>query len=217
MTTSIKTVLSALISTAIVLSITATTYAQSVFWQLDVSTPTFTQQTATFNLDYNVVSTEANDEFTVELLANGTTIESQNVSTSGKYGYNGRFVRSNVPEGTYTYIVKATRSADTTTQQTAPKTVSVDVPDARIVTATTTTPNGNTATAVAATTSPDATATGATAITPVTETASTTSATEVKGTSDTTRNFTIAGLLLLALAGGAIWYGVSNYLNKKDV
>jgi hypothetical protein len=216
MTSSIKTFISLLIAAVVVLSISAVTYAQTMFWQLDVSTPTFTQQTSTFNLDYHVLSTEATDAFTVELKANGTVIETQNVSTGGKFGYNGRFVRSNVPEGTYTYTVKAVRTADSSVQETAPKTVSVDVPDARVVTATATTANGNTATAVAATTNPAASATGAANATPITQTASAQSDTEVKGASNRTRNFTIAGLLLLALAGGAIWYGISNYLNKKD-
>ena len=223
MVASIKTIAALFVAAIIVLATSAATNAQTVYWQFNVSTPTYEQQTSTFNLDYNILSTEQTDAYKVELIANGSVLETQNPSTT-KFGLTGRFVRSDVPEGIYTYTVKATRTADNSTQETAPRTVQVNLPEAQVIlvpaTVAPTTEEGTTATPATTsagteggTTAPEEEATA----TPTTQTASATTDTDVQGASTRARNFTIAGLLLVALVGGTIWYVISSRLNKKDV
>jgi hypothetical protein len=218
MTKTISTLLTGLFISVLLLVTSMSAHAAS-YWKLEVSTPATTLQSSTFNLDYSIMASDTNEDFTVQLIANNNVVETQNVTTGEKFGYNGRFTKTNVPEGSYTYFVKATSATDASEQQSTARNVTVNLPDTQVVAITTNDTTGDTnVTAVRTNTTANGTEVATAVTTGLTETSSTQASTDVQGTSNNnSRNFTIAGLLLLAFAGGAIWYGISNYLNKKDV
>ena len=212
------------ISTSFVLASTNVAMAQS-YWTLEVSSPASVQNNATFNLDYSLLSTEQFQPYTVELVANGANVvEIQNVSTNDKFGYNGRFSINNVPEGSYSYFVKATNNSDNSIQQSSTKNVTVDLPDAKVlVISSTENSSDNQLNNVDRTTllSNSQNTDNGQEATAITETSSDTAGTKVEGQQDNNQNNTarnvallVAGLAFLLALAGLLW---SKFKQTKEV
>jgi hypothetical protein len=220
MTKTISSIVSAVFLSIALLLTVSTVQAQSIdrYWTVKISKPAPVMTSSTINLDYIVFSTVSGDTFDVTLLNNGSSTGIvQTLVSTGKGGDSGRFTVNNVPEGTYGYSVLAKNTADGSSQVSDSSSFTVNLPDSQTVVASNV--NGETnVTAVRTNTTANGTEVATAVTTGLTETSSAQANTAVQGASDNnSRNFTIAGLLLLALAGGAVWYGISNYLNKKDV
>ncbi len=83
------------------------------YWQLQMFDPAVTTS-RTINIEYKVASTIREDEFTVELLENGTSKEVRAITTD--YGDSVVFSVALPATGTYTYKINATNSGDATTK-----------------------------------------------------------------------------------------------------
>lgn len=88
--------------------------AQSVprYWTVKLSSPS-AQVSKTFNLDFQVASTIADDSFVVTLYQNGVnTGQTVNVASTGKGGDSGRFTVTVPTSGAYSYYVSAVNTSD---------------------------------------------------------------------------------------------------------
>ncbi|MDL2341993.1 MAG: hypothetical protein QFB87_02870 [Patescibacteria group bacterium] len=128
-------VLSILASTASLLLAPGISFADTPFWQADISTPA-TQNSRTFGVAYTVLSTQA-DSFTAQLYQDGndSALQTQDTSTdpNAVNGNSGTFTVTVPGDGDYGYHVVLHRDADPSdTKTTASKTVHVDAtaPDA---------------------------------------------------------------------------------------
>lgn len=229
MTKSISALFSALFVSVVLFATSAITSAASTYWSLDVSTPATTQQSSTFNLDYYLAYTDPTDQFTVQLIANGSNvIQTQNAGNNGKYGDSGRFTVKDIPNGTYTYKVKAFMTSNpSNSQTTATRTVTIAVPSATVVVINSGSTSSGSSTS--STSSPDSTTSGtssassssaggesnvsedavASAVDAITETSSDIAATGVEGeqdqgTNDTAKNIAVV-LLIAGAIGGVAW------------
>ena len=215
-----------LLSIVLVLALSAPTLAQSIdrYWTVKISKPAPVTTSSTVNLDYIVFSTVSGDTFDVVLLNNGSsTGRVDTVVSTGKGGDSGRFTINNVPNGSYTYSILKKNTADGSSQVSDSATFTVNTPDARAVAVSSgsngtnvtaasqnTTANGTQVTTAATTAQPEA-------IAAITETSSAQAGTDVQGaSSNNTRNFTIATLLLFALVGGSLWYGITRYIDRNE-
>lgn len=106
--------------------------ASTRYWTVDIYQPSATTN-KTLNVEYKVVSTIAEDDFTVELFENNISKGSQNVTTSN--GDSGVFTIALPSAGTYSYYVVATNSGAEAPKTS--KTVSVQVSNAPEPTVTT--------------------------------------------------------------------------------
>lgn len=123
-------------------ALTAVTAHAAHYWQFKVSDPQSTSQARTFNLEFVTLSTEADDDITVDLYQNGALSGTQ--VTTKDFGDSGAFSVTVPTDGVYQFYMKAKSSVDGTTQTSETKNVEVKGREVRIVNAATTSTTGTT-------------------------------------------------------------------------
>ncbi len=124
-----KRIITALITTLCLVAFNTTALA-ATYWKTTISSPANTTNKS-FNVQYTTSSTSADDDFSVELFQNGTSIGIQ--TTTKAYGDAGLFAVTVPAAGTYSYTIKATNSGDETPKNTGTVTVIVSEPPADTV------------------------------------------------------------------------------------
>lgn len=108
-----RLIASLVFSLGLVMANVSSAAAVTRYWQLQMFDPAVTTS-RTINIEFKVASTIREDEFTVELLENGTSKEVRGIATD--YGDSGVFSVALPATGTYTYRINATNSGDSTTK-----------------------------------------------------------------------------------------------------
>lgn len=107
-------------------------------WRVNISDPA-DQTSKTFKVQYTAFSIGAEDQITIELFQNGSSVGSQ--TTTKAYGDSGAFDVTVPANGTYSYYIKAKNSTDEAPKTT--NTVSVTISDPTVVTVASTTPGSS--------------------------------------------------------------------------
>ncbi len=100
--------------------------ASSHYWKIEISDPTTTNQLRTFNVEYTALSVDPTDQTTVDLLENGTQIDTD---TTPGGGGSGAFEVTVEEDGTFVYQLRATSSLDSTTKVSEARAVTVETPE----------------------------------------------------------------------------------------
>ncbi len=137
----IKHLITALLTVFSVVALSANAFATPANqWSASISSPANTTN-KTFNVQYATLSTEKDDDITVELFENGVSKGAQ--TTVKDFGGSGVFSVTVPAVGTYSYTVKATNNTDPTPKTTGTVAVVVSAtPQATTTTNTANTPTG---------------------------------------------------------------------------
>ncbi len=143
----------------------ASALAATRYWSVTIFTPAASDTSHTLNVAYNVLSTEANDVYTVKLYQNEVEVGSQ-VVDHGKGGNSGAFNIALPSNGTYNYMISANNTTAAEVKNTDTKTVKiVDGPKPSVTTVTVNNADQNGSTGATGTTAANGAETATTAAT----------------------------------------------------
>ena len=191
-----------IVSLVFALTVFANTSSVTAFerWKFQMFEPSATTQ-RTLNIEYKVLSIDAEDTFTIKLYQNDLEVASQNVTTD--YGDSGVFITSIPASGTYTYKTTALNGAEEKSQTRTVQISDSPQPIVTIVNTATTGAAGNQA----------GTNAGGTNVGQVSDKAATTNkatkdvlGADTKKDDNKSRRNTVGVILLLFAAAGGYYY-----------
>jgi|AntRauTorckE6833_2_1112554.scaffolds.fasta_scaffold07434_2 hypothetical protein len=100
--------------------------ASNHFWKIEISDPTTANQLRTFNVEYTALSVDTSDQITVNLLQDGTQVDTD---TTPGGGGSGAFEVTVEEDGSYVYQLQANSSLDSVTKSSEARAVTVETPE----------------------------------------------------------------------------------------